>query len=246
MRDLDMQKLDAFMGKLVGDLGASLSGVLILLGDRLGLYKAMADGESINSEDLVKRTKLSERYVREWLSAQAASGYVTYDAATKTFTLPPEQAMALAQEGSPAFFAGAFDIVQAMWMDEPKITEAFKTGKGVGWHEHAPCLFRGTERFFRPGYNTNLVSSWIPALSGVKEKLESTASTTTSRPSSGPRSWRRKLAPRTASCLRPLRRRIIPRTLMISSHFSTACMTWVIQWVSESTSRKRWRRMAPG
>jgi SAM-dependent methyltransferase len=172
MRDPDMQKLDAFMGKLVGDLGASLSGVLIQLGDRLGLYKAMADGEPINSEDLAKRTKLSERYVREWLSAQAAAGYVTYDAAAKTFTLPPEQAMALAQEGSPAFFAGAFDIVQAMWMDEPKIAEAFRTGKGVGWHEHAPCLFRGTERFFRPGYNANLVSSWIPALRGVKEKLD--------------------------------------------------------------------------
>jgi SAM-dependent methyltransferase len=172
MADLDQAKLDAFMGKLVGDLGASLSGVLIALGDRLGLYKAMADGKPVTSAALAKKTGLHERYVREWLAAQAAAGYLDYDAAKKAFSLPAEHAMALAQEGSPAFFAGAFDIVQSMWLDEPKIAEAFRTGKGVGWHEHAPCLFRGTERFFRPGYNANLVSSWIPALDGVEAKLK--------------------------------------------------------------------------
>lgn len=172
MPEIDKQKLDAFMGKLVGDLGCAMGGVMILLGDRLGLYRAMADGQPVSAQDLAGRTGLRERYVREWLAAQAAAGYVAYDAPTQRFSLPPEQAMALAQEGSPAFFAGAFEIVQAMWMDEPRIAEAFRSGDGVGWHEHASCLFRGTERFFRPGYNANLVSAWIPALAGVQGKLE--------------------------------------------------------------------------
>jgi SAM-dependent methyltransferase len=164
MPEVDTQKLDAFMGKLMGDLGGAVGGVMILLGDRLGLYKAMADGQPVSAQDLATRTGLRERYVREWLAAQAAAGYLAYDASAQSFTLPPEH--------SPAFFAGAFEIVQAMWMDEPRIAEAFRTGQGVGWHEHAPCLFRGTERFFRPGYNANLVSAWIPALAGVQGKLE--------------------------------------------------------------------------
>ena len=110
--------------------------------------------------------------MREWLSAQAASGYVTYDPATRTFTLPPEQAMALAQEGSPAFIAGAFQIIRSVMLDEPIVRDAFKTGKGVGWHEHSPGLFQGTERFFRPGYVAHLTTEWIPALEGVEEKLQ--------------------------------------------------------------------------
>lgn len=171
MADFDPEKLDAFMGKLVVDFGAAASAALIALGDRLGLYKAMADGKPMTPAQLAKKAGLHERYVREWLSAQAAAGYIAYDAVAKKFSLPPEQAMALANENSPAFFAGAMDILKAMWLDEPKIAEAFKSGKGVGWHEHAPCLFRGTERFFRPGYNANLVSAWIPALNGVEEKL---------------------------------------------------------------------------
>jgi SAM-dependent methyltransferase len=175
MRESDPQKLDALVGRLVGDVGACVTGSLIVLGDQLGLYKAMADGEPVTAAELASRTGLKERYVREWLSAQAAAEYVQYDETIDSFSLSPEQAMAFAEEGSPAFFAGAFEIVQSMWVDEPKVEEAFKTGSGLGWHEHSNCLFRGTERFFRPGYNTNLVSSWIPALDGVKAKLEAGA-----------------------------------------------------------------------
>jgi SAM-dependent methyltransferase len=113
--------------------------------------------------------------VREWLAGQAASGYIDYHPEKEAFSLSPEQAMAFAEEGSPAFFAGAFDVVQATYLDEPKVAEAFRTGKGVGWHEHSKCLFSGTERFFRPGYNANLVSSWIPALDGVEARLKAGA-----------------------------------------------------------------------
>jgi len=172
MRDPNPNKLNDLMGKLVGDLGAAIAGAGILLGDRLGLYKAMADGKPVTSSELAKKTNLHERYVREWLSAQAASEYIDYQTDKNTFSLSAEQAMAFADETSPAFFAGAFDIVQATYMDEPKVSEAFRTGKGVGWHDHSKCLFSGTERFFRPGYNANLVSSWIPALDGVEQKLK--------------------------------------------------------------------------
>src|SRR5207247_2347129 len=157
------------------DLGISLGGASILLGDRLGLYKAMADGAVVTPSELAKKTGLHERYVREWLSGQAASGYIDYHPEKNAFSLSPEQAMAFAEEGSPAFFAGAFDVVQSTYLDEPKVAEAFRTGKGVGWHEHSKCLFSGTERFFRPGYNANLVSSWIPALEGVEAKLKAGA-----------------------------------------------------------------------
>jgi hypothetical protein len=157
MREPNPDRLNELVGKLVNDLGASLSGASILLGDRLGLYKAMADGKPITSVELAKRTGLHERYVREWLAGQAASGYIDCYPEKETFSLSPEQAMAFAEEGSPAFFAGAFDVVQATYLDEPRVAEAFRTGKGVGWHGHSKCLFSGTERFFRPGYNANLV-----------------------------------------------------------------------------------------
>lgn len=175
MREPNTDKLHELVGKLVGDLGAAMAGASILLGDRLGLYKAMADGAPVTSAELAKKTKLHERYVREWLSGQAASGYVDYHADNDTFSLSPEQAMAFAEEGSPAFFAGAFDVVQSVYLDEPKVAEAFRTGKGVGWHDHSKCLFSGTERFFRPGYNANLASNWIPALDGVEAKLKAGA-----------------------------------------------------------------------
>jgi hypothetical protein len=175
MRQPNSDKLNELLGKLVADLGAAIGGASILLGDRLGLYKAMADGAPITPVELAKKTDLHERYIREWLSAQAASGYIDYDPQKGTFSLSPEQAMAFAEEGSPAFFAGAFDVVQAIYLDEPKVAEAFRTGKGVGWHEHSKCLFSGTERFFRPGYSANLVSNWIPALDGVEEKLKAGA-----------------------------------------------------------------------
>lgn len=169
---VDEAKLNEFMGKAVLELGAVASAPLVLLGDRLGLYKAMAGSGPMTPAELAKRTGTDERYIREWLCAQAASGYVTYDAAGAHYTLPDEQAMVLADETSPAFLPGAYEVFASMVRDEPKIEEAFRTGKGVGWHEHDTCLFRGTERFFRPGYNANLVSNWIPALDGVEEKLK--------------------------------------------------------------------------
>ena len=172
---IDPAKLDEFMGRFVGDLGAALSAALVVIGDRLGLYRAMADGEPVSPEELAQRTGTDSRYVREWLSNQAAGGYVGYDPGNETFSLSPEQAFALAEEGSPAFVPGAFQLATALIKDEPKITEVFRTGAGVGWHEHNHDLFAGTERFFRPGYVANLVSSWIPALDGVEAKLRSGA-----------------------------------------------------------------------
>src|ERR1700693_4437342 len=161
---IDESKLNEFMGRAVGDMGAAIHAVMILLGDRLGLFKAMADSRPLRSRELAELTGLNERYVREWLNANAASGYVTYDAAAKTYTLPPEQALALAVEDSPVFLPGVFQILSACYHDAAKIENAFRTGEGVGWHEHHHDLFHGTERFFRPNYNANLVSSWIPAL----------------------------------------------------------------------------------
>ncbi|WP_427145363.1 class I SAM-dependent methyltransferase [Rhizobium pisi] len=175
MREPDMQKLDALVGRLVGDVGAAMSGALVVLGDKVGLFKAMADGTPLSVERLAAKTGVKERYLREWLSAQAAADYVTYDEKTDRFSLTPEQAMVFAEENSPAFFVGAFEVVQSMWMDEPKVTEAFRTGKGLGWHEHSACLFRGTERFFRPGYNSHLINEWIPALAGMDDKLKAGA-----------------------------------------------------------------------
>ncbi len=172
MREINSEKLDALVGRLIGDVGACVSGALVVLGDRLGLYQAMSDGKKLSSEQLAKKTGYKERYLREWLSAQAAAGYITYDEKTDKFWMTPEQATVFAEEDSPAFFAGAFEVVKAMWLDEEKVADAFRTGKGVGWHEHSNCLFRGTERFFRPGYNANLVASWIPALDGVEAKLK--------------------------------------------------------------------------
>lgn len=171
MRAADPQKLDALVGRLVGDVGVAITGSLVVLGDQLGLYKAMADGKPVTSQELAAKTGFKERYIREWLSGQAAAEYIDYDAASDRFSLSPEQALAFAEEDSPAFFAGAFEIIQSMWVDEPKVETAFRSGAGLGWHEHSKCLFRGTERFFRPGYNANLTESWIPALDGVEAKL---------------------------------------------------------------------------
>jgi SAM-dependent methyltransferase len=170
---IDEAKLEEFMGRFVGDLGAALSAALVVIGDRLGLYRAMADGSPVSAEELAERTGTDPRYVREWLSNQAAGGYVTY--ADGRFFLSAEQSLALAQEGSPAFVPGAFQVATALTKDEETIARAFETGDGVGWHEHHHDLFAGTERFFRPGYAANLITSWIPALDGVQAKLESGA-----------------------------------------------------------------------
>jgi SAM-dependent methyltransferase len=172
---IDETKLNAFMGQFVQDLGAALSVATVMIGDKLGLYKAMADGTPVTPGELAERTSTDERYVREWLSSQAASGYVSYDSADERFALSPEQALALAQDNSPAFIPGAFQLAAALIKDEPRIAEAFRTGDGVGWHEHDHDLFCGTERFFRPGYIANLVPNWIPALDGIHEKLQAGA-----------------------------------------------------------------------
>jgi 2-polyprenyl-3-methyl-5-hydroxy-6-metoxy-1,4-benzoquinol methylase len=169
---VDMDKLNQLLGKVVGDLGGAASGALVLLGDRLGLFKALSAGGPQTSAELARRTKTHERLVREWLHGMAASGYATYDAASTKFSLDPEQTMAFAEEGSPAFMPGGFQAIASMWLDEAKVAQSFKTGKGVDWGQHHRTLFEGTERFFRPGYNANLIASWIPALDGVKEKLE--------------------------------------------------------------------------
>jgi 2-polyprenyl-3-methyl-5-hydroxy-6-metoxy-1,4-benzoquinol methylase len=175
VRQPDPDKLNTFVGKMLGDLGAIANAGLVIIGDKLGLYRALQEGESLTAAELATRTKTSERYVREWLAAQAASGYVDYDAATQRFSMPAEQAFMLADESSPLNVTGLFEMLQSMIVDEPEITERFRSGKGFGWHEHDDRLFEGCERFFRPGYNANLVSAWIPALDGVEQKLRTGA-----------------------------------------------------------------------
>jgi 2-polyprenyl-3-methyl-5-hydroxy-6-metoxy-1,4-benzoquinol methylase len=172
---IDPVRLEEFMGRFVQDFGAGATAPLVGLGDKLGLYKAMADGAPVTPSQLAQRTECNERYIREWLCQQAASGYVDYDAGAGTFRLPPEQALALADDRSPAFIAGAFQVLAAMVKDEPRIAERFRSGDGLAWHEHDHDLFEGTERFFRPGYLANLVDSWLPALDGVTDKLEAGA-----------------------------------------------------------------------
>ncbi len=168
---IDETRLNAFMGNFVQDMGAVMHAATVVVGDQLGLYKALAEGPA-TVEALARRTETDARYLREWLSAQAASGYVQYEPKGELFSLSEEQAFALAQEGSPAFVPGAFQIAVAQFKAIPKMIQAMRTGLGIGWHEHDPALFHGTERFFRPGYAANLVSQWIPALEGVAARLD--------------------------------------------------------------------------
>jgi SAM-dependent methyltransferase len=172
---IDEAKLEAFMGQAVSDMGANISAPLMLLGDKLGLYKAMAGEGPLSSQELAGKTGVAERSVREWLRNQAAGGYVAYDAASDRYVLPAEQALALADEDSPFYILGAYDLIASLYADEERIAEAFRSGEGMGWHEHDDRLFHGTERFFRPGYRAHLVDEWIPALDGVREKLEAGA-----------------------------------------------------------------------
>jgi SAM-dependent methyltransferase len=169
---VNQEKFETFLGKMVGEMGASLNASLVVIGDKLGLYKALADGKPVTSAELASKTNCTERYVREWLNAQAASGYLEYDAASQRYTLPEEHAMALANEDSPAFVAGAFYSVIAIAKAVEKMADRFKSGQGLGWHEHDPWLFCGTERLFRPGYRSHLINNWIPALDGVEAKLQ--------------------------------------------------------------------------
>jgi SAM-dependent methyltransferase len=170
--DVNPDKLNAFMGKMLGDMGAAANAALIKVGDRLGLYKALAAKGPMTPAELAKATGTTERCIREWLSAQAAAGYVDYDSATGKFYMQPEQKMAFADEDSPAFIGAIGDVISAIVLDEPKISEAFKTGRGVGWNDRAECLFCGTARFFRASYKHHLVQEWLPALDGVIDKLK--------------------------------------------------------------------------
>src|SRR3954454_8410004 len=159
-----MAKLEAFVFRAVDEVGATLNTALVVMGDRLGLYRALAGAGPLTPTELADRTDTAETYVREWLNAQAAGGYVEYDPETGRYTLPPEQALALTDSDSPAFLPGFFQIAVGSVLDSPRITEAARTGAGVGWHDHVHDVHDGCERFFRPGYNANLLSSWLPAL----------------------------------------------------------------------------------
>lgn len=170
------EKMNELLGRFLNDFGGTFHSAMAVIGDKLGLYKAMAEAGPLTSQELATRTGTTERYVREWLASQAAGGYASYEAATGRFYLTEEQAFTLTDENGPVFLPGAFQLALAAVRSEPRIAEAFKTGEGVGWHEHDAGLFGGTERFFRPGYAANLVGSWIPALEGVEEKLKAGAS----------------------------------------------------------------------
>ena len=168
---VDEQRLNAFLGKAVGDLGAAVSAVLVSIGDELGLYKALAAGP-LTARELASKTGTNERYIREWLANQAAGGYVDYDAASDKFSLTPEQALCLADPNGPADVPGAYQIVRDLFHIRDRALENFKSGKGMEWGEHHSCLFHGTERFFRATYNGSLLNAWLPALDGVTKKLE--------------------------------------------------------------------------
>jgi len=171
---LDMNKLNAFIGQFVTDLGAAVHAGMVVIGEKLGLYKALACGPMTPGQ-LASETQTDERYVREWLASQAAGGYVTYDEKTAQFRLTQEQVFALATEDSPAYLPGAFELALGSLTAVPRIVESFRTGAGMGWHEHADGVFHGCEKFFRPGYAANLVNTWIPALHEVQVKLETGA-----------------------------------------------------------------------
>jgi SAM-dependent methyltransferase len=171
---IDMNKLNSFIGQFVTDLGAAVHSGMVVIGEKLGLYKALAAGP-VTSAQLAAKTHTDERYLREWLASQAAGGYVTYDERTAQFSLSAEQEFALATEDSPAYLPGAFELALGSLAAVPRIAEAFRTGAGMGWHEHADGVFHGCEKFFRPGYAANLVSTWIPSLQDVKAKLEAGA-----------------------------------------------------------------------
>jgi SAM-dependent methyltransferase len=169
---IDGDKLQAFVFRAVDEVGATLNAALVVMGDKLGLYRAMAGAGPLTPDELAKRTGTAERYVREWLNNQAAGGYVEYDPESGSYTLPPEQAMALTDESSPAYIPGFFQIAIGSVLDSPRITEVVRTGEGIAWGDHVHDVHEGCERFFRPGYNANLIPSWLPSLNGVVEKLE--------------------------------------------------------------------------
>jgi len=169
---MDEARLNQFVSRILGDLGGALSVPLVRIGDRLGLYRTLHEAGPMAADELADKTGIAQRYAREWLSHQAASGYLDYEPASCKFALPPEQAMVFAIVDSPVYLQGAFDLAVAMMENQTLVEPAFRTGKGVGWGHQAPCLFCTVGRFFRPTYHNNLVQSWLPALDGVVAKLE--------------------------------------------------------------------------
>ena len=170
--EIDEKKLNLFLEKMLEDIGAAMSASLVVIGDKLGLYKVLAQGGPLSPIDLARATGTNERYVREWLANQAAGGYVSYDPKARSYYLSPEQSALLADETSAHFIPGAFEIITSTAKDQPRIEQRFRTGAGLDWGDHDPGLFHGTERFFGPNYATHLVKSWIPALDGVEDKLK--------------------------------------------------------------------------
>ena len=173
---VDTDKLMEFVFKAVDEIGATLNAALVVLGDKLGLYQAMAGAGPLTSSELAQRTGTVERYVREWLNAQAAGDYVHYDPETRRYVLPPEQTVALTDSSSPAFLPGIFQIAVGSVVDSPRILDVARSGEGIGWHDHVADVHEGCERFFRPGYHAHLIAEWLPALDGVVEKLQRGAS----------------------------------------------------------------------
>ncbi len=169
---INPDKLNEFMGKMVGDLGAATSSVLVLIGQRLGLYTALAANGPLTPAELAEKTGTAQRYILEWACNQAASGYLEYDPVEEKFSLTPEQAAVFADEESPVYLGGGFYSIASLFADEPKVTEAFKSGQGVSWGDHDSCLFCGVAKFFKPSYKANLIPSWLPALDGVADKLK--------------------------------------------------------------------------
>lgn len=172
---IDETKLNAFVGKMLGDVGAVASAVNVIVGDRLGLYRALLDGGPQTPQQLAERTGTYERNIREWLANQAASGYVEFDPASGQFNLPAEHAAIFVDENSPVNMCGLFDTLQTLFIDEPVVTESFRSGRGVGWDQHNTALFAATNRFFTPSYKAHLLAEWLPALTGVEEKLRTGA-----------------------------------------------------------------------
>jgi len=170
--ELDESRLHDLLGKVVTEMGAAANGPLVIIGDKLGLYESLAEYGPMTSYQLAEKTNTAERYIREWLSAQAASGYIQYDDVKDNFFMSPEQIAVFGNRKSPVFMTGAFYAISSVYFDEPKIEKAFKTGEGVSWGDHNKCLFCGTEKFFSPSYEDNLTSNWITSLDGVEEKLQ--------------------------------------------------------------------------
>jgi hypothetical protein len=266
------EKIKHLLGQFVADFGATLHAGMVVIGEQLGLYKAMRKAGPVTSAELANLTDTNERYVREWLNSQAAGGYVEYEAATGRYSLSEEQAFMLADEKSPAYLPGGFLVAVSALRAVPQIMERFRSGEGLGWHEHDHELFRGTECFFRPNYAANLLSSWIPSLNGVEAKLSkgarvadvgcglgastilmaeafpqlSSDMTTTTPPSKEPASGPLRRESPTASHSKLPAPKIFPGGGMILWPSSIVCMIWVILWEPRPMCENLSLLMAPG